>query len=303
MNDDEGNARGERVAKAIARAGVCSRREAEARIAAGRVAVNGRTLDGPAVLVTPGDVVTVDGEPLPERMPTRLWRYHKPAGLVTTHKDPQDRPTVFSALPPEMPRVVSVGRLDLNSEGLLLLTNDGAVARWLELPANAWLRRYRVRVHGAPTEELLIRLQNGMTVDGVRYGPVKAEISRQQGANAWLEVSLSEGRNREIRRLMEALGLSVTRLIRVSYGPFALGDLAPGAVAEIPPKVLRSTLGAGAGADLPKRAPAVRRPGAGGVPSAEPPARAPKPRPHRFDPSESGRRRQPPAGKTRGRPS
>lgn len=292
----------ERVAKAIARAGVCSRREAEARIAAGRVAVNGRKIDTPATLVGPGDIVTVDGKPLPDKSPPRLWRYHKPVGLMTTHKDPEGRATVFERLPPELPRVISVGRLDLNSEGLLLLTNDGELARRLELPANAWSRRYRVRVHGTPTEDHLARLAAGMTVEGVRYGGVKATVERQQGANAWMEVTLTEGKNREIRRLMEALGFSVNRLIRVNYGPFALGALPVGAVEEIPPKVLRQTLGPDVAAQLPSAAAEGRerrrREQAGEAPAAKPKAapaapaaaaRRKPPKAHQFDPNKAGR--------------
>ncbi len=294
----EDASKGERIAKAMARAGVCSRREAEARIAAGRVALNGRKVETPATLVGPNDIVTVDGKPLPERMPPRLWRYHKPVGLVTTHKDPEGRPTVFDRLPADLPRVISVGRLDLNSEGLLLLTNDGELARRLELPSNAWTRRYRVRVHGAPTQESLDRLAAGMTVDGVRYGKAVAILERQQGANAWLEVVLTEGKNREIRKLMEAIGLTVNRLIRVHYGPFALGDLPPGAAAEIPPKILRETLGGAVRGQLPSgaeegrqrrrreregpsSAPAKAKPAAKSAEAADGKARPP--RPHRLD--------------------
>jgi len=197
----------------------------------------------------------VDGQELPPDEPTRVWRYHKPAGLVTSHKDPQGRPTVFQRLPADLPRVVSVGRLDLNSEGLLLLTNDGALARRLELPSSGWQRRYRVRIHGTPDPEKLAALARGVTVDGVRYGPVKAALDRQQGANAWLTVGLKEGKNREIRKVMAHLGLDVTRLIRVAYGPFQLGHLARGAVEEVPRRVLREQLGAVLG----KKARADRR--------------------------------------------
>ena len=234
---------GERIAKRLARAGLCSRREAERWIGDGRVAVDGQVLTSPAVSVTEASVVTVDGRPLPAAERSRLWRYHKPAGLVTSHRDPQGRPTVFSRLPEHMPRVISVGRLDLNSEGLLLLTNDGDLARRLELPATGWLRRYRVRVHGHPDPEALARLARGVTVDGVVYGPIRARLDRVQGANAWLTVSLSEGKNREIRRVMEHLDLAVTRLIRIAYGPFQLGLLAPGAVDEVRADVIRAQLG------------------------------------------------------------
>ncbi len=233
-----------RVAKAIAHAGLCSRRDAEAWIAAGRVAVNGRVLATPAHVVGPGDKITVDGKPLPEPEATRLWRYYKPRGLVTSHKDPQGRKTVFEALPPGLPRVVSVGRLDINTEGLLLVTTDGALARHLELPSTGWLRRYRVRAHGRVTQDALDRLRQGVALDGVRYGPVEAHIDREQGSNLWLTISLHEGKNREVKRIAEHLGLTVNRLIRVSFGPFALGDLAEGAVEEVKRRVLADQLGA-----------------------------------------------------------
>ncbi len=235
--------KGERIAKRLARAGLCSRREAERWIAEGRVAVNGTRLDSPAVTVTDTDRIVVDGQPLPEADRTRLWRYHKPSGLVTTHRDPQGRPTVFDRLPDDLPRVMSVGRLDLNSEGLLLLTNDGALARRLELPATGWVRRYRVRVHGEVDPERLVTLEKGVTVDGVRYGPIRAVLDRRQGSNAWLTISLAEGRNREIRRVMDYCGWPVTRLIRVAYGPFQLGNLAEGTVEEVPARVLRDQIG------------------------------------------------------------
>lgn len=241
--------KGERIAKVMARAGLCSRREAERWIAEGRVTVNGRVLDSPAVLVSETDDVRVDGKPLapPER--TRLWRYHKPAGLVTTHRDEKGRKTVFDALPPTLPRVISVGRLDLNSEGLLLLTNDGALARRLELPATGWVRRYRVRVHGKPDAASLAALAKGVTIDGVAYGPIEAKLDRVRGSNAWVTVALREGKNREVRRVFEHLGLPVTRLIRVAYGPFQLGALPRGAVEEVPGKVLKEQLGGDSRAD------------------------------------------------------
>jgi 23S rRNA pseudouridine2605 synthase len=232
-----------RIAKAIAHAGLCSRRDAEAWIAAGRVAVNGKVLATPAYVVAPGDRIIVDGAPLPEAQDTRLWRYHKPRGLVTSHKDPQGRKTVFEALPAALPRVVSVGRLDINTEGLLLLTTNGALARHLELPSTGWLRRYRVRAHGRVTQEALDGLRRGVTIEGVHYGPVEARIDREQGANLWLMLSLREGKNREVKRLAEHLGLTVNRLIRVSFGPFALGDLAEGAVEEVKRRVLADQLG------------------------------------------------------------
>jgi 23S rRNA pseudouridine2605 synthase len=232
-----------RVAKAIAHAGLCSRRDAEALIAAGRVAVNGRVLTTPAHLVAPGEKITVDGKKLPEPEGTRLWRYHKRRGLVTSHKDPRGRKTVFEALPQGLPRVVSVGRLDINTEGLILLTTDGALARHLELPSTGWLRRYRVRAHGRVTQAVLDRLQQGITIDGVRYGPVEARLDREQGSNLWLTISLREGKNREVKRIAEHLGLTINRLIRVSFGPFLLGDLAEGAVEEVKRRVLADQLG------------------------------------------------------------
>ena len=233
----------ERIAKAIARAGLCSRRDAERWIAEGRIAVNGEVLTSPAVTVTADCDIRVDGKKLPEPERPRLWRYHKPVGLVTTHRDEKGRPTVFGALPAELPRLISVGRLDLNSEGLLLLTNDGALARRLELPATGWVRRYRARVHGAVDPARLAALARGTTIEGVAYGPIRAALDRTQGSNAWLTLSLHEGKNREVRRVLEHLGYSVTRLIRVAYGPFQLGLLGRGEIAEVPAKVLREQLG------------------------------------------------------------
>jgi 23S rRNA pseudouridine2605 synthase len=232
-----------RIAKAIAHAGLCSRRDAERWIEAGRVAVNGKVLATPAYVIKPGDKVTVDGKKLPDTEAPRLFRYHKPKGLVTSHKDPQGRRTVFEALPPDLPRVVSVGRLDLNTEGLLLLTTDGELARHLELPCTGWLRRYRVRAHGKVTEADLARLAKGISVEGVDYGPVESRIDRTQGGNVWLTLGLREGKNREVKRLLEALGLTVNRLIRVSFGPFALGELRRGEVSEVKQKVLKDQLG------------------------------------------------------------
>jgi 23S rRNA pseudouridine2605 synthase len=232
-----------RIAKAIAHAGLCSRRDAEAWIAAGRVAVNGKALTTPAHVVAPGDIITVDGKTLPEAQGARLWRYHKGRGLVTSHKDPQGRRTVFEALPPGLPRVVSVGRLDINTEGLLLLTTDGELARHLELPSTGWLRRYRVRAHGRVAPEALDRLRHGITIDGVWCGPIKARIDREQGANLWLTISLREGKNREVKRIAEHLELTVNRLIRVSFGPFMLGDLPEGEVEEVKRRMLAEQLG------------------------------------------------------------
>ena len=234
---------GERIAKVLARAGVASRRGAEILIVEGRVKVNGKIIDSPALNVGPRDRVVVDGKPLPEAEPTKLWLYHKPLGLVTTERDEQGRPTVFEALPPELGRVLSVGRLDLNSEGLLLLTNDGDLKRRLELPSTGWLRRYRARVNGTPTPAMLEPLRQGITLDGERFQPMEVNIDRQQGANAWLTLGIREGRNREIRRALDHVGLSVNRLIRISYGPFQLGTLKRGAVEQVKSKVLREQLG------------------------------------------------------------
>ncbi|MEL6220940.1 MAG: pseudouridine synthase [Pseudomonadota bacterium] len=234
---------GERIAKRLARAGIASRREAERMIEAGRVAVNGRVIGSPALNVTDRDRIAVDGREVGAPEPMRLWRYHKPVGLVTSARDEKGRATVFGNLPADVPRVMSVGRLDLTSEGLLLLTNDGELKRRLELPSTGWLRRYRVRVHGRPSENALEPLARGITVDGERFQPMQVSLDRQQGANAWLTMALREGRNREIRRALEAVGFAVNRLIRVSYGPFQLGDLSEGAVEEVRPKVLADQLG------------------------------------------------------------
>ena len=234
--------RGERIAKWLAHAGVASRRDAEKLLAEGKVRKNNAVVTHPATFVVEGDLVTVDGVPVEPPGRTRLWRYHKPAGLVTTHRDPEGRPTVFERLPPGLPRVVSVGRLDLASEGLLLLTNDGALARRLELPANGWLRRYRVRVFGAPDPARLAALAHGVVVEGVKYGPIEAGLDSRKGDNCWLTVALREGRNREVRKVMAHLGFQVSRLIRVAYGPFQLGLLPPGAAEEVPAKVLREQL-------------------------------------------------------------
>ncbi len=233
----------ERLAKFMARSGVCSRRQAEEFIRQGRVTVNGDVVDSPAFNVEGDEKILLDGEKLPQKEKVRLWLYHKPVGLVTTHRDEKGRPTVFDNLPEGLPRVISVGRLDLNSEGLLLLTNDGELSRRLELPSNGWIRRYRVRVHGTVDIKKLQALQNGTVVDGVAYGAVRAEIDSRNGSNTWLTVTLAEGKNREIRKVMKSVGLEVSRLIRLSYGPFQLGSLRRGEVREVPAKVLREQLG------------------------------------------------------------
>lgn len=237
--ENEPKSKGERIAKVIARAGICSRRDAERLIADGRVQLNGSVLETPACVVAEGDRVEVDGRPLPQKEKTRLFLYHKPSGLVTSARDEKGRKTVFASLPGGLPRLVSVGRLDLNTEGLLLLTNDGELARYLELPATGWVRRYRVRAHGQVTQDRLDRLQNGVTVEGVRYGPITATLEKPQGGNVWLSVALQEGKNREVRRVMDTLGLKVNRLLRLSYGPFQLGKIPRGMVREVSQKVLR----------------------------------------------------------------
>ncbi|MEX0644438.1 MAG: pseudouridine synthase, partial [Parvularculaceae bacterium] len=234
--EEETKVGGERIAKYLARAGVASRRESERLIEAGIVTVDGKTLTTPAFKVFPGMDVRVDGTRVAAKEGARLWRYHKPAGLVTTHKDPQGRPTVFDAVAERLPRVVSIGRLDLTTEGLLLLSNDGGLARLLELPSTGWVRRYRVRAHGRVDQRLLASLAEGVTIDGVAYKPIKAELDRTQGANLWLKISLTEGKNREVRKVMDHLGLEVNRLIRTAYGPFQLGSLKEGAIEEIPTK-------------------------------------------------------------------
>jgi 23S rRNA pseudouridine2605 synthase len=240
MNDAH---QGERIAKVIARAGLASRREAEAWIAAGRVSVNGAVIASPALNVKTSDRIEVDGTPLPQRERTRLFLYHKPRGLVTTHSDDRGRPTIFGALPKNLPRLISVGRLDLNTEGLLLLTNDGELARTLELPQTAWLRRYRVRALGTVTQDKLDTLRGGVTVNGMRYGAIEATFDREQGANVWLTFGIREGKNREVRNVVEHLGLKVNRLLRVSFGPFELGELERGDVSELEPAQIKEALG------------------------------------------------------------
>ncbi len=241
--NDKVSASGERVAKHMARAGLCSRRDAERWIADGRVEVDGKTINTPATIVDDPSRIRVDGSSLGQKSETRLWRYHKPPGLVTSHKDDMGRATVFEKMPEHLPRVISVGRLDLNTEGLLLLTNDGELARRLELPSAGWKRRYRVRIFGHVSDDRLASLAKGVTVDGIHYGPIEAKLEKRTGSNAWLEMILIEGKNREIRKVLEHLGLKVSRLIRMDYGPFKLGDLTRGAVKEVSRKMLVEQLG------------------------------------------------------------
>lgn len=237
--------KGERIAKRLSRAGICSRREAERWIADGRVTVDGTRITTPATLVTDGSAITVDGKAIGKPEQTRLWRYHKPTGVICTTSDPEGRPTVFDRLPANMPRTLLIGRLDVASEGLLLLTNDGETARKLELPETGWLRRYRVRVHGRPDEEQLAALEDGITIDGIAYGPIRAKLDSQKSSNAWVTVALREGKNREVRRVMEHLGLTVNRLIRLGFGPFLLGNLPRDSVREISAKVVAEQLSGG----------------------------------------------------------
>ena len=234
--------KGERIAKVMARAGLCSRREAERWITDGRVSVDGKKLDSPALTVTDANIITVDGNIIAGKQETKLWRYHKPAGLIVSHSDPEGRATVFEKMPEHMPRVISIGRLDYNSEGLLLLTNDGDLARHMENPKTGWIRRYRVRINGRPNAEELAKLENGVTISGIRYGSIKATLDSQKGANAWITMALTEGKNREIRVVMEHLGYQVTRLIRTAYGPFQLGNMTRGAVVEVGRRMLKDSI-------------------------------------------------------------
>lgn len=244
MNNKTNQAiKGDRIAKVLARSGLSSRREAETIIQAGRVTVNGKTINSPALNVLPSDRISVDGKELAQPDPPRLWRYYKPRGLVTTERDPQGRATIFSKLPDNLPRVLSVGRLDINTEGLLLLTNDGGLKRYLELPETGWLRRYRVRAYGRPDQRKLLELKKGITLEDVHYRGVDVDVERQQGGNVWLTISLREGKNREVKKLLSYVGLEVNRLIRLSFGPFQLGNLETGAVEEVPRRVLRQQLG------------------------------------------------------------
>jgi 23S rRNA pseudouridine2605 synthase len=243
MDNDTPTSSKERVTKVIARAGVCSRREAEKLVSAGRVIVNNNIVDTMGVKVSSSDEIRSDGEKIPTKEPTKLWRYHKPIGLITTHKDELQRPSVFNSLPKYLPRVISIGRLDLNSEGLLLLTNDGELARSMEHPSRGWVRRYRARVHGTINEWSFEHLSKGITIDQIHYGPIIVKLDRKTTSNSWLNVSLKEGKKREVRIVLNSLGLSVNRLIRTAYGPFQLGSMKTGEVKDVPKKVLIEQLG------------------------------------------------------------
>jgi 23S rRNA pseudouridine2605 synthase len=279
-----GQAQAERVAKVLARAGVASRRDVERLIGEGKVALNGEVLTSPAVKVGPRDVLTVNDQPVGAAEATRVFRYHKPSGLMTTHRDPKGRKTVFDALPPGLPRLISVGRLDLTSEGMLLLTNDGGLARAMELPSSGWKRRYRARAFGRIDQKRLDALKDGLTVEGVHYGPIEATLDKVResagggsGANVWITLVLAEGKNREVRRVLEAVGLKVNRLIRLAYGPFALGTLPPGAVEEVGPRVIREQLGELiALASLPKGDKPIWRAAPTAIAPKSPSRRAPK---------------------------
>ena len=306
MNSRHGQAdgpAGERIAKAIARARLCSRREAEAWIAAGRVALNGEVIASPARNVTRADRISVDGQPLPSRERTRLFLYHKPRGLLTSHADPGGRPTIFSALPKGLPRLISVGRLDINTEGLLLLTNDGSLARVLELPATGWLRRYRVRAHSRVTPEQLARLTVGITIDGIRYGPIEATLDRAQGSNVWLAFAIREGKNREVKNVLGHLGLKVNRLIRVSFGPFQLGELPVGAIVEVKTRTLRDQLGEEIAVDVDFSGPISERalPRDGGAPTPQSDRHDADRKRRRGDPERIGQRARGDKGRGRRR--
>ncbi|MCB2137256.1 MAG: pseudouridine synthase [Rhodobacteraceae bacterium] len=281
MSDE--NSKGERIAKAMARAGVASRRDAEKMILDGRVAVNGTKVASPALDVLPSDKITLDGKPIDAPQPARLWLYYKPVGLVTSAKDEKGRQTVFDTMPEGMPRVMSVGRLDLTSEGLLLLTNDGELKRKLELPTTGWLRKYRVRVNGRPNDATFDPLRRGVTIEGEDFQPMEITLDKQQGANAWLTVGLREGKNREIRRAMAEVGLTVNRLIRVSYGPFRLNTMKPGDVVEVKQRVLRDQLGDGRKTDEDKPEKPARHKGKPGPRPDRPRRDGDKPGPRAAD--------------------
>ncbi|WP_380057193.1 pseudouridine synthase [Falsihalocynthiibacter sp. SS001] len=301
--ENSGSKKGDRIAKVMARAGVASRREVERMIEAGRVSVNGKVIESPALNVTEADKISLDNEPIAEPEHARLWLYYKPLGLVTSNSDEKDRQTVFDTLPEEIGRVLSVGRLDINSEGLLLLTNDGGIKRKLELPSTGWLRRYRVRVNGRPTEETFAPLRKGITLEGEKFQPMHITLDRQQGANAWLTVSIREGKNREIRRAMDAVGLSVNRLLRVSYGPFRLGELKPGELEEVKTRVLRDQLGLEGEDAAPKPNPVRKRKGPPSKSTPRPRGTEIEPPTRRGAPAKRGKgAAQRPTGKPRGKP-
>ncbi len=305
MTKPQSSYEGERIAKVMARAGLCSRRDAEGWIAAGRVTVNGTVIKSPALNIGPADTVAVDGKPLPKAERTRLFLYHKPRGLVTTHADPEGRPTIFGKLPKNLPRLISVGRLDLSTEGLLLLTNDGGLARVLELPETGWLRRYRVRAHGGVSQPQLDALRKGVTVNGVHYGAIEATLDRSKGSNVWLTFAIREGKNREVRNVLEHLGLQVNRLIRVSFGPFQLGELPEGDVEEIRTRYLRDQLGeriaTASGADF--EGPIVQHREAVSDDDDEPKALAKSEKPSRRYPEERSRTSGSPDIRSKGRKS
>lgn len=298
---------GDRIAKVLSRAGVASRREAERMIAEGRVSVNGEKIDSPALNVTAADRISVDGKPLPEAEAPRMWLYYKPIGLVTSNSDEKGRTTIFDELPEDMPRVMTVGRLDINSEGLLLLTNDGGIKRKLELPSTGWLRRYRVRINGRPKDEDFAPLRQGLVIEGERFQPMTVALDRQQGANAWLTVGLREGKNREIRRAMEDIGFNVNRLLRISYGPFQLGELKPGAVEELRPRVVRDQLGLAPEEEQPEARPTRSRSSKpAGKPGGKPmgrPAGKPAGKPMGKPGGKPGQKAQGKPGKPPGKPS
>ncbi len=292
------NQDGERIAKFLARSGLASRREVERLIEAGRIKVDGKVLTTPAFKVTGRETILFDNQPIAEKEPPKLWKYHKPTGLLTSHNDPGGRPTVFENLPKDLPRVISVGRLDMNSEGLLLLTNDGELARALELPSTAWVRRYRARAHGKITQEKLDTLKKGIVIDGIPTGPIEAELERQQRDNAWIMVTIREGKNREVRRALETVGLKVNRLIRVSYGPFQLGTLPKGEVEAIKPRILKDQVGHLIDIPDAKPQPRPRKPG---KPQTRKKSQARPPRGKSGKPPSKGKGRTSGDGKGKGR--